>query len=239
MISVADVDRLVLTPRYGALLSGVGTLGATSVQSVANTLVSVELDQRVAAFDEACEALDQQISYWTGGEKYLVADTSVYIQHPTKLEDWDVPGLISMPPQEAFRLLVPIAVIDELDGLKQSKDRAIRWRAGYTLAVIDRVFKFRSRGPAVLSPHGPSAAAPDFPGSGGVTVEILFDPPRHVRLPITDDEIIDRTVAAQPLAAREVTLVTYDTGMSTRARATGLKVVKLAKDNGEEPSDGK
>jgi hypothetical protein len=30
------------------------------------------------------------------------------------------------------------------------------------------------------------------------------------------------------MAGRSVTLLTYDTGQSTRARATGLKVIKLA-----------
>jgi len=50
----------------------------------------------------------------------------------------------------------------------------------------------------------------------------------HVRLPITDDEIIDRVLAVQPLAGRKITLLTYDTGQSTRARNAGLQVRKLA-----------
>lgn len=62
---------------------------------------------------------------------------------------------------------------------------------------------------------------------GQVTIELDFDPPGHVRLPITDDEIIDRILAVQPLAGREITLLTYDTGQSTRARNAGLQVRKL------------
>ncbi|MGH3124112.1 MAG: hypothetical protein ACRDND_24260 [Streptosporangiaceae bacterium] len=46
-------------------------------------------------------------------------------------------------------------------------------------------------------------------------------------MPINDDEIIDRILVIQALAGREVTLVTYDTGQSTRARAAGLRVRKL------------
>ncbi|HEY2079284.1 MAG TPA: PIN domain-containing protein [Streptosporangiaceae bacterium] len=64
---------------------------------------------------------------------------------------------------------------------------------------------------------------------------MVFDPPGHVRLPTNDDEIIDRTLAIQALAAREVTLVTYDTGMSTRARAAGLTVIKHSRPLEEEP----
>ncbi|MBF9134995.1 hypothetical protein I0C86_39645 [Plantactinospora sp. S1510] len=66
------------------------------------------------------------------------------------------------------------------------------------------------------------------------TIELLFDPIGHPRLPETDDEIIDRLVAAQPLAGREITLVTYDTGMATRARKAGLRVVKPPRDIGPE-----
>ena len=74
-------------------------------------------------------------------------------------------------------------------------------------------------------------------GQGEVTMGLLFDPPGHVRLPINDDEIIDRAVAVQTLAGREVTLLTYDTGMSTRARNAGLKVVKPTEAIGPEPTE--
>ena len=48
--------------------------------------------------------------------------------------------------------------------------------------------------------------------SGEVVIEILLDPPGHVRLPIADDEIISRILASEPLAGRPIILVTYDTG---------------------------
>jgi hypothetical protein len=57
----------------------------------------------------------------------------------------------------------------------------------------------------------------------------LFDPPRHERLPINDDEIIDRAVAAQGLAGASVTLLTFDTSQAARARNAGLAVNKLTK----------
>ncbi len=56
---------------------------------------------------------------------------------------------------------------------------------------------------------------------GEMTVEIVFDPPGHARLPINDDEIIDRATAVQALAGRDVTVLTYDTRQSMRARAAG------------------
>ena len=47
---------------------------------------------------------------------------------------------------------------------------------------------------------------------GDVWIELLFESPGHVRLPDSDDEIIDRALGAEPLANRKVTLLTYDTG---------------------------
>jgi len=65
---------------------------------------------------------------------------------------------------------------------------------------------------------------------------LIFDPPGHRRLPIDDDELVDRALAIQLMAARSVTLLTYDTGQSTRARAKLLNVVKIADPpKGEEP----
>ena len=79
--------------------------------------------------------------------------------------------------------------------------------------MLDRVFA-ASTGPARLTPgDSPARVRVAWP-HGEVTIEIVFDPPGHVRLPINDDEMIDRILAIQPLAAREVTLLTYDTGQS-------------------------
>ena len=79
-----------------------------------------------------------------------------------------------------------------------------------------------------------------MPGPDGlthseITIELVYDPPGHARLPINDDEIIDRALAAQALADRKVTLLTYDTGQAMRARNAGLPVMKLRKEIGEEP----
>ncbi len=57
-----------------------------------------------------------------------------------------------------------------------------------------------------------------------------------MRLPINDDEIVDRALAIKPLAGRQVRVLTYDTGQSTRARLAGLQDIKLRKELGEEPT---
>jgi rRNA-processing protein FCF1 len=231
-ISIADLDRLVLTKRYEQLLAGVGTMTGTEIEvrRVVNGLVSLELAQRIEAFDQAVKALDAQIKRWSNPWNLVVLDTSFYIQHEQKLGDADIAPLV-IAPQSDVHVIVPIVVVDELDGLKQSKDSRVRGRARYTLAVLDRVFAVSTTGPAQLRTGDVLIPGPDGTGRGQITMELLFDPPGHVRLPIYDDEIVDRALAVVPLAAGHVTLLTYDTGQAMRARAAGLQVKKLR----EEP----
>ena len=92
-----------------------------------------------------------------------------------------------------------------------------------------------STGPVRLR-AGDVVPGPDGLTRSEVTIELVFDPPGHVRLPINDDEIIDRALAIEPLADRKVTLLTYDTNQSMRARSAGLQVIKLSKEIGEEPA---
>lgn len=255
-ISDADLRALVLTRRYELLLSGVGTMRGSEMelQSAVTDLVDLEINQRIEAFEAAIKALDDRIKRWTQYSHFVVPDTGFYIKHPQKLEVADFGPLINVW-QSPIHILVPMVVVDELDRLKEIKDPHVRWRAGYTVGVIDRVFA-QSTGPGWLrkgevstTESVPPDVSASFPleitaamASGGIqrsdiTMELLFDPPGHVRLPIADDEIVDRALAVEPLAGRKVTLLTYDTGQSTRARNAGLQLVKLSKDIGEEPSE--
>ncbi|TYK53045.1 hypothetical protein [Actinomadura decatromicini] len=69
-----------------------------------------------------------------------------------------------------------------------------------------------------------------------MTVEVLLDPPAHVRLPDEGAEIGDQAHAVNGLAAQPVTVLTYDTSQSMKARGRGLEVQKLAvPPEGDEP----
>ncbi|CAM5398712.1 hypothetical protein SVIOM74S_08926 [Streptomyces violarus] len=113
-----------------------------------------------------------------------------------------------------------MVVVDELDRLKESRDRQVRWRAGYSLAVFNRDLESNER-------------------LGRVKVEVLFDNPGHVRLPDEDDEIVDRALAVHTIAAGSAQLVTYDTGMAMRGKWANLPVLKLRTDAGTGPEPEK
>jgi hypothetical protein len=231
-ISDDDIDRLVFTRRYQALLSSCGTLAGSAQERLVNGLINLEVTERLQAFDEALEALNKQIARWTSMEHFVVADSSFYIHNPAKLEEADLHQILGLPPTPPIRLLFPIAVVDELDSLKEAGKYQARWRALHTLGLLDATLKGSTSG---ILRRTDSSGEPSQ-RRGEITVEIVLDQPGHVRLPITDDEIIDRAVAIQALAARPVRLLTCDTGQHTRGCAAGLMVTKVpAKDPGPEP----
>ena len=231
-ITAADLNHLVLTPGYDRLLSAAGSLAGAdgASQRVLNGMLNEELRQRGRVFDDAIRDLEGQITRWPGSAAFFVADTGVYIEHEQKLRDLDFASLLQGWPDKTVRVLVPIIVLDELDGLKRRGEAFVRWRAGYTLAVMEEVFA-NPRVPGLLREPAPDGTR------GGVILDLLFDPPSHVRLPISDDEIVDRALAAQGLAGTPVTLLTFDTGQAMRAREAGLRVHKFTVPVGEEPPD--
>lgn len=234
-VSEADIDRLVLTRRYWLLQSLEAISGAGAAEPRLSLLLA-EMDERNADFGDAVQSLSDQIKRWSRPGVFVVLDTSVCYK-ADKLEDWDVGGFLGTR-HDPVHLLFPMVVIDELDRLKESSDKHKRWRAGYTLAVLDRVLSHGAVGQ--LRPEDFTLLQTGGIPRGEVTVEIVLDPPGHARLPIEDDEIVDRAIAIQSIAAREVTLITDDTGQSHRARNVGLKVKKLVKlqDADAEPRRG-
>ncbi|MDN3297604.1 PIN domain-containing protein [Streptomyces ficellus] len=216
-ISARDIDRLVRTRTHQTLLDGVGHLAGSDQQRLVNGIVSLEIEQRVAALGEAVDAFQDQMAMWPSGLSLIAPDTSFYIRHPTKFEDVDFAEFAEGTGQ--VRVLFPMVVVDELDRLKESKDRHTRWRAGHTLAVLDRLLDEDS-------------------ASALYGVEVLLDSPGHSRLPNPDDEIVDRVLGAKAIAAGPVRLLTYDTGQAMRAKAEGLPVLKLrtGAGAGEEPN---
>lgn len=228
-----DIDRLILTRGYERLLAAAGSLTGddTGTQRVLNNMITEELQQRHQAFEEAIKDLGDQRIRWAGMAVLTVPDTSVYIQHENKLRDIDFAFLLTGSADKTVRVIVPMVILDELDSLKRSGDPRLRWRAGHTLAVMEEAFATEPV-PGLLRPF-----QPDY--TRGVILDVLFDPPRHVRLPINDDEIIDRALTAQALAAKPVTLLTYDTSQAQRARHAGLPVRKLTQPIGDEPPEPK
>lgn len=217
-----SLDRLVLTRRYWLLQS----IADQSDTSSVSDLLDVELAERVKAFDVVQQELTDAVARWSRAGRCVLPDTSFYIHHPDKLEELELAPLLKIW-EEPIRILIPILVIDELDGLKRSGQKDARWRAGYTLAVVDRLLPSPSSLGVLKHEDLEPLKQGGFP-RGEVTVEVVMDPLGHTRLPIDDDEIIDRALSIQALANRPVTMLTYDTGQAFRARNVRLEAIKLS-----------
>lgn len=229
-ISDADIDRLVLTRRYYALLDGAARFTGNNQARLVNGMVGLELTERAEALEAAVKSLDDHMDRWQRHDYLIVADSSFYIQNPQRLELADLHTILGIPRLENLHLLFPIVVLDELDRLKESGKHRARWRAGYTLGVLDRVLNGRNFG----------TLRPETSNEGSITMEVVLDSPGHVRLPIEDDEIIDRAVAIKQVASKRTQgfrLLTCDTGQHTRGRMADLNVTKVphSAGTGDEP----
>lgn len=224
-ISADDIARLVFTRGFYAMLEV-----DLREEAVASLLLSVETDTRLEELDAAISALRAEISRWQINKVLVVLDTSVYL-HDEKIENLDLGDLLQVR-EQPIHILIPMVIVDELDTLKQSGKREIRWRAAYTLAFINGCLDSATLHGRVR-PEDFSALAHGGIPRGEITAEVVLDRPGHNRLPIADDEIVDRALAIQRIAGRGVHVVTFDTGMQMRARGQDLTVYK--RDQPEEP----
>jgi hypothetical protein len=226
-IAERDIERLVLTPRYWALL-GSPSIGTPQYYAVLDR----EIDQRISDFAAASEELDAKIGRWSDLATYVVPDTSFFCQGESAFDQADYHSILEVNWHQPIRLLIPIVVVDELDDLKDARTE-VRHRARLSLAILDRVITgspqepHELRQPQLRQVFTGQHQAP----TGDLTVEVLLDALGRARLPIVDDEIIDRALAIQPLAGRRVTLLTCDTAQSFQARSLGLNVVKAPRKN--------
>lgn len=113
------------------------------------------------------------------------------------------------------RLVIPIAVVNELDDKKYARREEFQQRARELLTLIDKHV-------TTSPPDGYSSM------SQNVTVEVLPDEVGHLRAASNDQEILDRCDLLRQATGNPATLITGDSGMRTSAQARGIEVFKLS-----------
>lgn len=217
----AEIDRLIFTDRHRMLWDLRGTVSAV------DSAVAFELDERIAALEAAKKAIVDRMRSWERVDVFLALDTTFFLHHDKPLRETNFHDLFD-DNRENIHILVPLAVVDELDRLKEGAER-YRARARYSIAVLDDLLRNPDRPGLLLAEDGTPAT-----GSRETRIEVIMDRPGHVRLADADDEIVDRIATIEPLTGKSITLLTFDTGMALRARAAGLTVAKFKKDPGPE-----
>ena len=166
-------------------------------------------DDRGGRLGEAADRLRVLRRLADRAGRICVPDTNALL-HYTRFDQLPWPERIGQP---VVRLIVPLAVIDELDNKKYARREEFQQRARELLALIDRY----------------ETAAPDAYAQvrQGVTFEVLPDEPGHFRAASTDQEILERCEFLAQVTGTPVTLVTGDSGVRINARARGIEVIKL------------
>jgi hypothetical protein len=126
ILTTAEAARLFSDPRYRDICS-------MAPGGHLLPLISAEIDVLSHRLASLADELDLTRRLFDGSGTCLVPDTSFFIEHERKLEDVDFH--VRAPDPGRVSVLVPM--VDELDGLKKGSSTKTRWRAGYSLAVID------------------------------------------------------------------------------------------------------
>jgi hypothetical protein len=215
LIRPAQTHDLLLTPTYWALLTS-----TSAGRGITLPTIHAEYDSRKKVLEAAIAQLDAERERWSlGFGPIVVLDTGIFIEHELDFPD----SLASIEDRIApadpgstyaggspVQFVIPLQVIDELDKTKADRSRG---RARIALARLNEVFT------------SPLSAATVEGLRAGSAVHLLMDDPGHVRLPIEDDEIVERALYLDAVSTGtrgSVGVACMDTGMDLRVRVKGL-----------------
>jgi hypothetical protein len=199
------------------------------------SLVVRERDVWVDRLRGASEKLRQLKDFVMRPGRVAVLDTSAFQEFERFWKaDWAKVAGADPPhvskPGLPIRLVVPLLVVEELDGQKRHPNGRVRQTARETLRHLRELPRIST-----------DAVANVLRLDDRVTMEIFLDDPTHTRLPVNDAEIIDRAVELRSLfpVSRRLILVSGDVSMEFRAEGMGLKARHVARDvaDGEEPEE--
>lgn len=226
-LAADDLDRLLTSPRYWATLAN-----PVPVPSTVSAVLE-EIQHRARLMNAAVAELTRATEAWRPVDgaftNFVVVDTNFWVEQENSFDatDWhevvnraDGPSAPAM--QDELRLVIPMVVIDELDALTHKSHLrhkvlgATRWL-------------YRHLG---SEPGRPAALSVATESRGVVTVQLVFEPHAHIRLPNNDDEIVETAVRLRDFLghpAKQVFFVTYDAGAAFRAGQAGLMPRLLTK----------
>jgi predicted ribonuclease YlaK len=175
-------------------------------------LVTGEIDARLDELTSLLAKMEKrQVSLQGSGRATLLPDANVFI-HCKPFEELAWNDLTEGLPA---RLVISLAVVDELDRLKQASKVLTRSAARKSLR------SFEELGLA----DGVAAQLNEE-----LSIEILAEERSHVRAPTTDQEVLETALEIGSATTGFVSVVTGDLGMLVRARSTGAKAFKVPSD---------
>jgi PIN domain-containing protein len=188
-----------------------------------NTMLARDWQAWDRRLEHLASELESLRSFTARPGRITVLDTSALMEGvPFTEYDWH--ALRSDLAAGPIRLVVPILVIEELDGLKRTRDRQQKADAKQVLRAMWALHGTAPTVPAAL-PHAPD-----------VTIEVYLDGDWHKRRDNNDGEIIDQALSLQELTGQQIILATCDYNQGYRASAPGIATALMPRRDDQEPS---
>lgn len=213
------IETLVLTRRSWLLMETQRVFGEADNGPAIHKTFAAERTDRLRLLDEMIGKYRSIQARWgRSSDKFVVPDTNFFLHHDVLFDEADWETFAHRRSGEKVRVIVPIAVVRELDrqkingrNIKVGKPEVdLRTRARHTVRALRDMFQHPDRAYR-LSPV--------------VEVELMQDPLSHRPLPSVDSEIIERCLAAKRISGKDIWLLTRDLGMKLTATTEGLTVV--------------
>jgi rRNA-processing protein FCF1 len=215
----AAIEYLITTRRHWWLMDRMPSGESRELGPAIHESFRAEQTDRKRVFDTLIEKYRAiQKSWGEATEKFVVPDTNFFLHHEVTFDQADWESIVHRFTGQSVRVIVPIAVVRELDrqkivgkNIKVGKDQLpLSTRARHTVCKLKDMFE---------QPANVHSLSPV------VRVELLLDPLSHRPLPSGDAEIIERCLAAKRVSGKDLSLLTGDAGMMFTAKTEGLAVI--------------
>jgi hypothetical protein len=221
ILSGASTSRLLLGDHFELLHLVSLRDQVPTIASLINTELQLRIETLTATIT-AIESLQRSLS-----DLVIVIDTSVMMNAGPRLAkiDWD--DVVNAITRQAS-FVVPIRVVEELEGLKDRGSAAQRSNARHALKWLSSTLGNATEQvpfPPGVEKSDTHASAP----AGDANIRVLVDDLARVALVDGDRDIIDRALQLKPYTDR-VILVTMDNAMTFRAGALALEAILLDDD---------
>ncbi|MDE3721808.1 PIN domain-containing protein [Nocardiopsis sp. N85] len=176
-----------------------------------HSLIRLEIEDKIDLISALIDQMEHYRNILTAkeNESLILLDTNVLVHgKPFEMVDWQ-----KLAGSKYACLVFPLAVIDELDKLKDTKQH----KARVPLASLDRL----------ISHTNPFQRAR---ARDGVHIQITDEPLGHTRLSRVDDEIIRQASYFQSVSGKNLKVITRDRGMKFRAEFSGISAEILPKE---------
>jgi hypothetical protein len=175
----------------------------------AEPLIRSELARHAGRLGLMADDLERRIARASAGVGHpTVLDTNLMLHclRPDQVKWTEVVG------HELVRLVVPLRVVEELDGKKYAGNAKLSGRARAVLPWLEKA----------VGPSGEPKRVVD-----GVTIEVTVDPGPRERPADADREILDACHEIRQFGGVTPTLITNDTGALLRAHGEEILAVKM------------